>query len=102
MCFTDHTEVGMCTITQEQSLVESLFEQYRPEVRPVCNATKPVYVSLELGITKIDQLVGTAMFSSSNREYFTPQNRNMNNQFPSDADLPLVTWRPLGNHIVAS
>ncbi len=53
----------MCTKTQEQTLVESLFEQYRPEVRPVCNATKPVDVSLDLAITKIDQLVGTGMFS---------------------------------------
>ena len=64
MYFTDHTEeVEMCTKTQEQILVESLFEQYRPEVRPVCSAAKPVYVALDLAITKIDQLVGTGLLS---------------------------------------
>ncbi len=54
-------DLGMCTKTQEQILVESLFEHYKPEVRPVCNASDAVDVSLKLRITKVDELVGTGM-----------------------------------------
>ncbi len=60
------TDLGMCAKTQEQVLVESLFEHYKPEVRPVCNASEAVDVELKLRITKVDELVGTGMLGCDN------------------------------------
>ncbi len=60
------TDIGMCAKTQEQILVESLFEHYKPEVRPVCNASEAVDVELKLKIEKVDDLVGTGMLRCDN------------------------------------
>ena len=64
--YVHFADLGMCTKTQEQILVESLFGHYNPAVRPVCNASEAVVVALELRITKVDDLVGTGMLCCDN------------------------------------
>ncbi len=53
----------MCVRTQEQVLVDSLFKDYNPAVRPVCNFSEAVQVELGLKVSKLDGLV---------RHYRTP------------------------------
>ena len=46
-----------CTRTQEDDLVDILFRNYNPIVRPICNASEAVQVELALGVSNILELV---------------------------------------------
>ncbi len=48
---------GLCAKTQEQLLVDALFADYNPMVRPVFNASDKVQVDLEMKVIQVDELV---------------------------------------------